>query len=55
MNNNTYKPFKLDKPKKFTLGRRQAERADVICNKVGMIPEQMIKDEISKKAISLES
>ncbi|UQN43688.1 hypothetical protein [Agarivorans sp. B2Z047] len=45
-----YHPFKLNKPKKFTLGRRQTEKADLACNKVGMTPEQVIKDEIAKKA-----
>ena len=48
--NTNYRPFKLNKPKKYTLGRRQTERSDVVCNKIGMTPEQIIKDEITKKA-----
>ncbi|WP_318128322.1 hypothetical protein [Vibrio sp. Vb2610] len=48
-----YRPFKLNKPKKYTLGRRQTEKADLACNKVGMTPEQIIKDEIAKKAALL--
>lgn len=48
-----YRPFKLNKSKKYTLGRRQTEKADLACNQVGMTPEQIIKDEIAKKAALL--
>lgn len=39
-------PFKTDKTKKITIGRRQAERATKACNKAGKTPEQLIKDKI---------
>ena len=48
--NVNYRPFKLNKTKKFTLGRRQTEDVDLACNKEGKTPEQIIKSEISKKA-----
>ena len=48
-----YSPFKLGKRKKFTLGRRQTEKGDRACNNVGMTPEQIIKDDITKKAALL--
>ena len=48
--NTNYRPFKLNKAKKYTLGRRQTERADIVCNKIGMTPEQVIKVEITNKS-----
>ncbi|HGF5226165.1 hypothetical protein [Vibrio parahaemolyticus] len=42
------RPFKIGKKKKVTIGRRQAERATEVCNKVGKTPEKLIKDEIEK-------
>jgi hypothetical protein len=50
---NIKKPFKLNKHIKYTLGRRQTERADVVCNEIGMTPEQIIKSQIEKKSSQL--
>lgn len=47
-------PFSLKKGVKLTLGRRQAERADTICNELGMTPEQIIKREIVNKSALLK-
>ncbi|HAS6614227.1 TPA: hypothetical protein I7264_21365 [Vibrio parahaemolyticus] len=46
------RPFKIGKKKKITIGRRQAERATEICNKVGKTPEKLIKDEIEKHSMT---
>jgi hypothetical protein len=46
-------PFKVGKTKNITIGRRQAERATEVCNKVGKTPEQLIKDKIEKLSSSL--
>ncbi len=45
---NDVNPFKVGKKRKITLGRRQAERATKVCNKVGKTPEKLIKDKIEE-------
>ncbi|PSV00552.1 hypothetical protein [Photobacterium kishitanii] len=43
-------PFKVGKTVKFTLGRRQAERATRICNEVEMTPAQIIKSKAKRES-----